>query len=195
MTGAVARVFPPDPVATPRAPRPPELLREAVRGGRSGLLGRLRRLAADRPGWRRLGRYVVTSVVATVASELTLLVLYGTGVLGAASAAVVANLAGTVPSYVMSRYWIWSDADRARPGRQAAAYWVISLVSLGVSTGTVAAAGAYAPAGHTLRLVVVGLVYVGTYGVLWLAKFAAYQWLVFPRSGSDPRSTPPTAGS
>lgn len=168
MARAVARLFHPDPAAA---------------------------VPTRRPAWRRLGRYVVTSVVATIVSELTLLVLYGTGALGAAGAAVVANLAGTVPSYAMSRYWIWADADRDRPARQAAAYWVISLVSLGVSTGTVAAAGAWAPADHALRLAVVGLVYVGTYGVLWLGKFAVYQWVVFPVPGRDPRSTPPTAGS
>lgn len=169
----VTRLSPLGTVAGPPGPPPPE----------PGSRDRARGLPGSRTGLRRLGRYLATSAVSTVASEVTLLVLYGTGVLGAAAAAVVANLAGTVPSYFMSRYWIWPEADRARPGRQAGAYWLISLVSLGISTGTVALAGAYAPAGHTLRLVFIGLVYVGTYGVLWLGKFAAYQWFVFPDRG------------
>ena len=152
-------------------------------------------LPADRPGLRRLGRYLVTSMVATVVSELTLIELYGRGVLGAGPAAVAANLAGTFPSYLMSRYWIWADADREGAGRQAASYWAVSIFSLAVSTAVVAAAGHYAPRGHTLHVAIVGIAYIGTYGVLWLGKFAVYQLFVFPAGCRDAPAEPGVRGA
>lgn len=133
---------------------------------------------------RRWWRYALTSVVATGASETTLLVVYGLHLVSASWAAVIASLAGSAPSYLMSRYWIWPEADRRRPGRQMVAYWVVALVSLGVSSAVTGIAGANAPASGTARLVVVGLAYIGAYGGLWIAKFVLYQRFLFvsPRS-------------
>lgn len=135
------------------------------------------------PRWRRWWRYAVTSAVATLISESTLLVLYGTGMLDATVAAVMANLAGTFPSYAMSRYWIWPEGDRTHVTRQVVVYWLISFVSLVVSSAVTGFAAAHAPAGHVAHLMVVGVAYVGTYGVLWVGKFVLYQLVVF-------RSTP-----
>lgn len=134
-----------------------------------------------RPGrnWRRWGRYAVTSVVATAVSEVTLLAVYGEHLLTASVAAVVASLAGTVPSYAMSRFWIWPEADRRRPGRQAAGFWLVGLVSLGVSSLLTGIAAANAPSGHAAHVAVAGVAYVGTYGALWLLKFVVYQRLLF----------------
>ena len=128
---------------------------------------------------RRLGRYLATSVVATAISEATLLAVYGMHLLAASPAAAVASLAGTVPSYAMSRYWIWPEADRRRPGRQAIAFWVLALVSLGLSSLVIGLAAGDAPAGHLAHLVVVGVAYVGTYGALWILKFLVYQRHLF----------------
>lgn len=145
----------------------------------------LRHTLADGDRRRRYWRYLVTSVVATIVSEATLLVVYGTGALGAGMAAVVANLAGTLPSYLMSRYWIWPDADRRRAGRQIVLYWAVSIASLVVSSTVTEAAADHAPAGRAAHLLVVGLAYVGTYGLLWLGKFALYQLVLFrPPSGA-----------
>ncbi len=144
----------------------------------------VRRLGAD-GSLRRLWRYTMTSVVATVVSETTLLIVYGAGWLGAAAAAVTANLAGTIPSYAMSRYWIWPEADRRNAGRQAAAFWAVSLISLATSTAVVAVAEAHAPGGHWAHLAVVGCAYIGTYAVLWLVKFAFYQRVLFRVRGAD----------
>jgi putative flippase GtrA len=128
---------------------------------------------------RRWWRYAVTSVVATAASETTLLLVYGLHLMAASWAAVVASLAGSIPSYAMSRYWIWPEADRRRPGRQAVAYWVVALVSLGLSSLVTGLAAANGPAAGAARLWVVGLAYIGTYGGLWILKFVVYQTLLF----------------
>lgn len=121
----------------------------------------------------------MTSVVGTVVSESTLLIVYGAGWLGATAAAVVANLAGTVPSYAMSRYWIWPEADRSHAARQMVAYWAVSVVSLVISSAAVGVATAHAPEGKLAHLVVAGGSYVGIYAVMWLAKFVIYQRVLF----------------
>jgi len=84
----------------------------------------------------------------------------------------------------MSRYWIWPEADRLRPGRQIIAYWLISIVCLLLASAATGWAAGLAPAGHTAHVVVVGVAYLGIYCVLWLAKFAIYQTVLFrPRHG------------
>lgn len=158
--------------------------------------GRLRRCFADAVRRRRIWRYTITSVVATVVSESVLLVAYGAGALDATAAAVVANLAGTVPSYLMSRYWIWPEADRRRAGRQVVLYWLVSLASLVLSSAVTGASAAYAPAGRLAHLVVVAVSYVGTYGLLWMGKFAVYQLALFrPPLEAPLEAVEPLAGS
>ncbi|MGA7173348.1 MAG: GtrA family protein [Candidatus Dormiibacterota bacterium] len=132
-----------------------------------------------RPKGNKILRYAITSGVTTGISEVTLLVLYASGFLGATGSSVIANLAGTVPSYLLSRYWIWPEADRSGAARQMGLYWATSLVSLVVTTAGASFAGAHAPAGHTNHVIVVGSAYIATVAVLWVAKFIVYQRFVF----------------
>jgi putative flippase GtrA len=128
----------------------------------------------------RLVRYAATSMVAFAVSEATLLILYGSGVLDATVAACVANLVGTVPSYFMSRYWIWRDASRSRVGRQVVLYWSTSIACI---AGTSLATGAIAnlvPTGHRFHLAIVGIGFLVVSVTFWLAKFVIYQRLIFP---------------
>jgi putative flippase GtrA len=128
----------------------------------------------------RLARYAATSAVAFGVSEATLLILYGNGVVDATVAALIANLVGTVPSYFMSRYWIWKDAARTRVGRQVVLYWTTSIVCI---AGTSLATGLIAnlvPAGHPFHLVVVGIGFLVVNIIFWLTKFVIYQRFIFP---------------
>jgi putative flippase GtrA len=134
------------------------------------------------PRAHKLLRYALTSGVATGVSEVTLLALYASGFLGATGSAVLANLVGSVPSYLLSRYWIWPEADRSGAARQMGLYWFTSVVSLVFSTAGTSLAGAHAPAGHTAHVIMVGAAHIGTVAVLWVAKFLVYQRFIFSRS-------------
>jgi len=147
-----------------------------------GSIAKLTRRVIERPRLNRLLRYALTSGVATGVSEVTLLALYASGFLGATGSSVVANLAGSVPSYLLSRYWIWPEADRGGAARQMGLYWATSAVSLIVSTAGTSLAAAHAPAGHASHVLVVGTAYIGTYAVLWVAKFLVYQRVIFSRA-------------
>jgi putative flippase GtrA len=143
-------------------------------------VGEPRQDPARRPAIARLARYGATSAVAFAISEITLLVLYGSKTTGATVAAIVANLVGTVPSYLISRYWIWNDAPRTRAGRQVAMYWATSIICI---AGTSLATGAIAslvPPGHRFHVVIAGVGFLVVNIVFWLAKFAVYQQVIFP---------------
>ena len=128
---------------------------------------------------QRLVRYAVTSLVALAVSEVCLVVVDADTGMGAMLAAFVANLAGTVPSYLMSRYWIWADADRARPGRQVMLYCLTSLVSMVISSVSTGAISDADHAHHVLKLLLLGAVYLFVSLVLWVAKYIAYQTVIF----------------
>lgn len=141
-------------------------------------IGRIRGVVA-RPRIQKLLRYALTSGLATGISEVTLLALYAGGFLGATGSSIIANLAGTVPSYLLSRYWIWPEADRRGAARQMGLYWATSAAGLVVSAAGTSFAGAHSPAGHTAHVIVVGSAYIATVAVLWVAKFIVYQRVIF----------------
>jgi putative flippase GtrA len=128
---------------------------------------------------RRLFRYSATSLFSLGISEVCLVALAAKTGLGATSVALIANITGTVPSYLLSRYWIWSEADRRRTGRQVALYWLTSLVSMVISSFTTGAVAHQVHVHHVLRLVLLGAVYLVVSLVLWVAKYVAYQTLIF----------------
>jgi putative flippase GtrA len=130
----------------------------------------------------RLVRYGTTSLLAFGVSEAVLVGLYGHAVVNATVAAFIANLAGTVPSYLMSRYWIWHDASRARVGRQMALYWSTSAVTIVLTSLGTGAIASLAPAGHRYHLVVAVAGFTAVNLGFWVAKFVLYQRVVFPVS-------------
>jgi putative flippase GtrA len=145
----------------------------------TGALPRLWR----RPGLvRRVARYAGTSVASTVTSELVLLALFGFHLATAAESAVAATVVGGMLSYILSRYWIWAEADRRRAGRQFVLYWAITIVGLLASTWVTSQAAAHISGAGAARTALVGLAYLGTYLALWVVKFGLYQRLLFRSS-------------
>ncbi len=128
---------------------------------------------------RKLVRYAATSVVSLAISELALIVVDAETSLGATLAVLIANLAGAIPSYLLSRYWIWPEADRRRPARQAFLYWVTSILSWAISTVATGAIADADHAHHLLKLVLLGAVFILVNFALWVAKYVAYQTVIF----------------
>lgn len=128
----------------------------------------------------RLLRYSATSLIALAVSESTLLVLYGTGVLNATAAALVGNLAGTVPSFLLSRYWIWREAPRNRTARQIVLYWSTSVVCIALSSIATGEIARKAPKGLYPHLLVAGSGFVAMSFILWIAKYVVYHYMIFP---------------
>lgn len=158
----------------------PAGLSRAVSRARSTRVGRL---------VTRLLRYGATSAICLGISEVTLIILVGTGLTGATAAALIANIAGVPPSYLLSRYWIWHEADRRNTGRQVVLYWLVSAISIAITsfaTGFVAHHSSTRGAAH---VELVGGAFLGLNFVLWLAKYVAYQTVVFRSAKSSPAAS------
>jgi putative flippase GtrA len=147
-------------------------------------------------------RYTAGSVVAFTTSELVLILCYGSGLVGAAPASIVAFCCGAIPNYVLNRAWVWKRRGRVDLRSELLPYALISLAALAMTALVTSLAAGIAPGGHTAKTVFVATAYVVTIGVLFLARFAAYHWLIFrdgavgsPRSFSARPVTMPSRGS
>ncbi len=132
----------------------------------------------------RVVRYGATSGIAFAMSEAILLILVSTGATGATVAAMIANVAATIPSYLMSRYWIWKDAERDRVGRQVVLYWTTSVVCwilIALVTGGIAK---LIPKGHEYHLALIGLTFLAVNAVFFVLKYAVYHKIIFPNGQS-----------
>jgi putative flippase GtrA len=128
---------------------------------------------------RRLFRYTATSGISLGISEVCLLALYSSRTFGATTSALLATLAGTIPSYLLSRYWIWSEANRKRVGRQVVLYWATSFAAMAVTsvgTGLITHA---APGNHRAHVIFAGAAFLGLNVVLWVTKYVVYQKIIF----------------
>jgi putative flippase GtrA len=137
--------------------------------------------------WLRVWRYTVGSVVAAATSAVVFAACYDLGV-PTLPANVLAFAAGAVPNWVLNRRWAWQRSGRVHVRREVLTYAVISLVSLVASTLATGWADGEAPrltASHTLQVTFVAGAYVLTYGVLFVAKYLLYEFVVFP--GEPPR--------
>lgn len=143
--------------------------------------------------WVRFGRYSLGSVIALASSEATFVLCFGPARLGTTVASVLAFLAGAIPNYLVNRYWAWGRRGRLRVAREVVAYVAVILASLVVSviaTGAAARVAGDMTHGHSAQTALVSLAYLGTQGVLFFAKFAVFQAVIFV----DPPGADPSVG-
>lgn len=143
------------------------------------------RLPALPARWVKLFRYTVGSVVALVTSLVVFALAYGLGA-GNITANVLAFVAGAIPNWLLNRSWAWERTGRVHVGREIVLYAVVSALSLAASSAATGWAGAAVPrvtSDHVLRVLLVAGAYLATYGVLFLAKYAIYELVVFAGPG------------
>jgi putative flippase GtrA len=125
----------------------------------------------------RLARFTVASAIATGLSQLVLLTVYWMGLTDAAAASTLAFLAGSVPHFLMVRYWAWRDTDPGRLPRQLTTYFTITLIGGVASIAlTTLAELLLLPlvSGQGWRAVVLTLSYLAASGPVFLVKFALF---------------------
>jgi putative flippase GtrA len=126
---------------------------------------------------RKLLTFAGGSAVATVCSEVVILVAYGVLHWSASVSAVLAWLAGAVPNYWLGRRWTWRRRDRPDLVAEVLPYVVVVLATLVlavVTTRTVSDRLSAAHVGHTQREVAVAAAFLGVYVVVFLLRF----WLL-----------------
>jgi len=137
----------------------------------------------------RATKSLVGSVVATMCSEVAFALSYGTNLLGTTGASALAFVAGAIPNYFLNRSWAWQRHGRVRVWREVVLYVIVSLLSFAASalvTAWAAHASRHYTSDHLTKTLLVSAAYLATYTVLFGAKFAAYELVIF----ADPTRKP-----
>lgn len=136
---------------------------------------------AKSPEGIKLYRYTMTSLIATVVSQVTLFGVLALHLLPAQGANVVAVAVGTVPSYELNRKWAWGKTGKGHLWKEIVPFWVLSFVGLVFSTLAVVIAVRYVGKNpETLggKLAINGAS-LGSYAFLWVGKFIFYNKVLF----------------
>lgn len=148
------------------------------------LVGTSPRNTAGRTG-RRAGlfaRFTAGAAVATGCSQVVFLLVYGVFQAGATLAGALAFLAGAVLNFLINRWWTWGRRGRMRLGGELAPYLGViafnGLLAVGLTTG-VEPLVTLLIEHRGVRAVVLGIVFGGSYVLLFVVKFLLLDRLVF----------------
>jgi putative flippase GtrA len=133
----------------------------------------------------KVTRYAIGSVIALITSVIVFALLLAVGV-GTTADSILAFVAGAVPNWVLNRRWAWERRGEMDVAREIVGYTVISVIALLASSAgtgwTDTLVRHHFAHQHALRVALVTLSYVVVQGLLFVAKFVAYDRLIF----SDP---------
>jgi putative flippase GtrA len=144
------------------------------------------------PGGRKKVRYALVSVVAVPFGTLAV-ALFDVVQRSAGLAAVLGNSVGAIPSYLLNRYWVWQKNDRNHLLGEILPFWMISLVAVCFSLLVAHEAGRFTrehELGGTVRVLVLLVANVASFGVFWVAKYVLFNRLLFTEHTADIATTP-----
>lgn len=131
-------------------------------------------------------RYAIGSVVALLTSVIVFALLLDAGV-GTTADSILAFVAGALPNWILNRRWAWERTGEMDVAREVVGYTLISLVALAASSAgtgwTNALLRHHLQHDHALRVLLVTLAYVVVQGLLFVAKFLAYDRWIFTEGG------------
>jgi putative flippase GtrA len=94
----------------------------------------------------------------------------------------VATAAGTIPSYELNRKWAWGKTGKSHLWKEVVPFWVLAFIGLAVSTWWAVMAESLAKShhfSHSNQTAVVELAVISAFGVLWIAKYAVINKVLF----------------
>jgi putative flippase GtrA len=132
----------------------------------------------DTPEAKKLIRYTMVSVISTVVSAGTLAIVFGLLHLwGEVGSTVFANAVATVPSYFLSRSWVWGKGGRSHLVKEIIPFWTMSALGIVVSIFGAAAAkhiGQHFGLSHFEQTVLVVVANVASFAIFWVLKFLVF---------------------
>jgi putative flippase GtrA len=134
----------------------------------------------------KVTRYAIGSAVALLTSVIVFALLLDAGV-GTTADSILAFIAGALPNWILNRRWAWERTGEMDIAREVVGYTLISLIALAASSAgtgwTDALLRHHLGQQHALRVLLVTLAYVVVQGLLFVAKFVAYDRWVFTEGG------------
>ena len=143
---------------------------------------------ARSPEGKKLVRYSMVSVVAVAVNQLVLLIAFGLLHWSARASNVWAVCISAIPSYYLNRMWAWGKRGRSHLLKEVLPFWVMALIGLAFSTWAAGFAERHADAittSHVGTTIVVMAAALGAFGILWIAKFAILNRLLFVNRVDD----------
>lgn len=146
------------------------------------------------------GRYTAASVIAAAISEVAFLISYGLGALPVLASGI-AWAAGAVPNYLLNRYWAWRRTGRVDRSRELLPYAVIVIITAATAAAVTTVADAWLRdrvESHTWQVLLVGAVFLATYGFMFVLKFVLFNRYVFnggQNGGADGATRTPATTS
>jgi putative flippase GtrA len=132
--------------------------------------------------WGRVGRFAVASVVATVVTELSFLALYGADLAGAEVAGVIAFVAGAVPKFVLSRWWVWRRPGTPSLLGEVVPYGLIAAgtgLAAGLVTGLAERVIEQQVESRPWQVGLVGAAFLATMVLMFAVRYVLFDRLVF----------------
>jgi putative flippase GtrA len=141
----------------------------------------------------KMTKYALSSAIAFSLSNITFAIGYALG-WGTTVPSVLAFFAAAIPNWIMNRRWAWQQTGRA-PRKQIISYASVSAIVLVVTAWSTGAVNhwirwdLHVSNGHGLRLLIVTAAFVVINVVLFFAKFAVYEFLIFPGRRTERKSS------
>jgi putative flippase GtrA len=123
----------------------------------------------------KLLRYGAASAFNVVVSQA---LLYGAQtVLGwsAVPSNVTAVMIGTIPAYLIARYWVWQKRGKNHLMREVVPFWALTLTGFALSTLAVW----FVEQQWDPHPLIINLTSLTAYGFVWVAKFVILDRLLF----------------
>jgi putative flippase GtrA len=120
-------------------------------------------------------KYCMTSVTGTFITQSSLYVFASILDWPGLTANIVAVVLGTIPTYWMSRAWVWSKTGKSSFRTEVLPFWVLTFLGLALSSLFVVVFEHVWPDNKLL----INVGNVAGFGVLWLAKFFIIDRMVF----------------
>jgi putative flippase GtrA len=132
----------------------------------------------------KMTKYALSSVIAFLLSVIAFPLVYAIDGGQTTVASVVAFFAAAIPNWLMNRRWAWQQTGRA-PKKQMISYAAVSAMVLLVTafwtgrTNHWVKHSAHIENHHGLRLLVIEGSFVLITVILFFAKFAIYEYVIF----------------
>jgi len=129
----------------------------------------------------KMTKYALSSGLAFLLSEVAFAVCYWAG-LGTTGCSVIAFVSAAIPNWIMNRRWAWQQTGRP-PLKQTVAYVTVSAVVLVVTSAATKVTNYWVKHNvvdhHGLRVLIVTGSFTVVTVILFFAKFAVYEFLIF----------------
>jgi len=129
----------------------------------------------DRPIVQKWFKYSMTSVVGVILGQSLIFLFASIVKMGWGWANLWAVVLSTIPTYYMTRSWVWSKSGKSSLYAEVIPFWVLTFLGLGLSTLFVWIFHRSWPDNKLL----VNVGNISGFGVLWVAKFFILDRLLF----------------